>query len=75
MKGSETEVSTFKPRETVTLQAPYSERFMYVQRWAKNCFFSFFFFFRGIVPLVLNIDPCRHDETGGPGGEFKIRVS
>lgn len=28
-KGSETKVSTFRPRETVTLQAPSSERFMY----------------------------------------------
>lgn len=36
-KGSETEVSTFRPRETVTLQAPSLERFMYIQRWAKNC--------------------------------------
>lgn len=60
MKGSETEVSTFRPRETVTLQAPSSERFMYVQGWAKNC-----------SVCVKDRSLC-HDE---PGGEFKIRVS
>lgn len=44
MKGSETEVGTFRPRGTVTLQAPSSERFMYNDG-------------QRIVPFMLRTDP------------------
>lgn len=55
-KGSETEVSTFRPRATVTLQAPSSERFMYNDG-------------QRIVPFVLWIVPWA---MMNPEGNSKI---
>lgn len=61
MKCSETEVSTFKPRETVTLQAPSSERFMYNDG-------------QRIVPFVLRIDPwaMMNREGNSKIGSFNV---